>query len=265
MLRERYPQSWSFHRATSFAGIVAPPLDPVEPSEAPFKEYPGVPLLRLPRPRLPARPLADCVAKRASCRAFALEPLKLAELALLLHAAYGVLDSFRSTQEELMERPVPSPGGLYPLELYVLSERVARLPRGIFHYAPLHHGLERLGKLARPIPPAWFLGQPFLRDVAAFVVLTARVARVLPKYGDRGLRSIYLEAGHVGQNMMLTAAARGVGALPLAGFHDEALASALALDTELELPVYAMALGVPRTRDRFAVRGLNGLAPRVRP
>jgi len=40
------------------------------------------------------------------------------------------------------------------------------------------------------------------------------------KYGERGYRYVWLEAGHVGQNLYLIATALGLGAVAIGGFFD---------------------------------------------
>jgi SagB-type dehydrogenase family enzyme len=90
-----------------------------------------------------------------------------------------------------------------------------------------------------------FMGQPCVADAAAVLVLSAVAARSLGKYGDRGYRYLLLEAGHVGQNIALTAAGLDLGALALGGFHDDELAALLAIDPEHEVPLLAVAVGVP--------------------
>ena len=66
-----------------------------------------------------------------------------------------------------------------------------------------------------------FLGQPYLSDAAAVVVLTAVVERSLWKYEDRGYRYLLLEAGHVAQNVNLCAHGTRARILNLGGFFDE--------------------------------------------
>jgi SagB-type dehydrogenase family enzyme len=253
--RDSDPVAWFFHRNTSrWAFHPPPPAGPETPQ--PPKEYVDAPLVRLPAPRLPASTLADAIAARASCRRFGDEAIGLDDLSALLAAGYGVAHRGVLGQAEFLDRPVPSGGGLYPLELYVLAHRVDGLAPGIHHYAPLHHGLEQLVDV--PVPPHvvadLFLGQPYVGDAGVVVVLTAVVRRCLVKYGDRGYRYVLFEAGHVAQNLNLAAAAAGLGSCNLGGFFDQDLADVLGLDTEEEVPVYGVAIGRPATADRAEMR-----------
>lgn len=256
MFRDRHPLSWTYHKNTSRwpHNLQAPPDSPAP--VAPFKEDCTASTVRLPAPRLPAMPLADAIVGRFSCRRFLAEPLALEDLATLLAAAYGVQGHTMLVEQEFLERPVPSGGGLYPLELYVLARNVDGLATGVFHYAALTHTAEQVRTVPLPEPflAGLFLGQPYAASSAAIVVLSAVVERSLWKYGDRGYRYILLEAGHAAQNLNLAAAALGLGSCNLGGFFDADLASLLGLDDESEIPLYGIALGVPALGDRMELR-----------
>ena len=105
---------------------------------------------------------------------------------------------------------------------------------GAYHYVPLTHTLEvvRPDPLPSLLTAEMFLGQPYLSAAAAVIVLTAVVERSLWKYEDRGYRYLLLEAGHVAQNVNLTATALGLGCLNLGGFFDEDVAALLRLDDD---------------------------------
>jgi SagB-type dehydrogenase family enzyme len=207
--------------------------------------------VELEAPAAPGRSLGEVLQGRSSCRRFAPEPIAVAELGSLLHWSYGVLGEVE-LGHEFCERPVPSGGGLYPLELYILAQRVEGLDGGVHHYVPLGHRLE----LVRPDPlptmltAEMFLGQPYLIDAAAVIVITAVVERSLWKYEDRGYRYILLEAGHVAQNLNLCAEGFGLASLNLAGFLDEDAASLLGLDADNEIVLYGVAVGRPRSASR---------------
>jgi SagB-type dehydrogenase family enzyme len=222
---------------------------------APFKEDLNAATVELPIPALPGMSLASAIAARTSCRQFRSEPIPLAQLGDLLHAAYGVLGTI-DLWGEFCERPVPSGGGLYPLELYVLTQRVDGLPGGAYHYVPIMHVLEvvRSDQLPSLLTAEMFLGQPYLSDAAAVLVLTAVVERSLWKYEDRGYRYVLLEAGHVAQNLNLCATALGLGCLNLGGFLDEDVAALLRLDDDDEVALYGVAVGPPRSDSRFETR-----------
>jgi SagB-type dehydrogenase family enzyme len=239
----RWPFNW-----------LEPPEDTC--SEPAFKEYFGVPALPLPEAVLPKISLQGAIAARLSCRRFMGAPLTMLQLATVLKCAYGVQGKTLSGDMELLERPVPSGGGLYPLELYALVQNVEGVEPGIYHYAALHHMLEQVQpvRLSKPAVSRLFMDQPYITGAAVIVVLVAVVERCLWKYGDRGYRYILFEAGHVAQNVNLVSSALELGSLNLGGFFDADLASLLLVDLETEVPLYGVAVGVQCAGDRSELR-----------
>lgn len=252
--RSEQPLAWTFHRGT--VRRVFSTLGNESPPPLPGREHPSVPWLALPPGPLPETELGQVIGRRVSCRAFTMDPIALPVLATLLRSAYGVLGRSAGRETEWVDRPAPSAGGLYPLEVSMLVRAVEGLSPGVHHFVPATDGLEQLRD--DTVPPRLltylFMGQPWVAQAAVVVVLSAVLARSLPKYGDRGYRYLLLEAGHVGQNLDLVASALGLGAVNLGGFYDDELARLLCLDPEWEIPLYATAIGVPTADDRMAQR-----------
>lgn len=256
-LAERHPLTWTFHRNTSrWAHNALAAGDDVLPH--PPAEYPEDPFLRLPPPRLPAADFADLLRRRFSCRRFADRPLGLQAVSTLLHTGYGVLGTAQLGAMEFLERPVPSGGGLYPLELHLLARAVEGLTAGIHHYAVIGHGLELRREVALPraLRDYLFMGQSQLTEAPAILLISAVAERCLRKYGDRGYRYILLEAGHVAQNLNLAAAALGLGSCNIGGFFDLELGALLRIDPEQEIALYGIAVGHPQEGDRERLRGI---------
>jgi len=256
MFRCKYPLAWTFHRNTSRWPFNIQPIPDAPSPEASYKEYFNVPIFPLPEPQLPEITLKDAISARLSCRKFTDAPLKLSEFATLLKASYGIQGKIFFGDLEFLERPVPSGGGLYPLELYLIIQHVEGIAPGIYHYAILQHALEQIRSLQLPghLISNLFMGQPYVGKAAAIAVLTAIVERSLWKYSDRGYRYILFEAGHVAQNLNLVAAAMGLGSLNLGGFFDSDVSNLLGVDIETELPLYGVGLGVPSSNDRTQLR-----------
>lgn len=211
------------------------------------KRHPQRPVVALPPPRLPDVSLADVVQRRESLRTFADDPLALEQLAAVLHTGYGVTHATRLPGNRRGQplRAVPSGGALYPLELYVLAQRVDGLGERLYHYDPWRHGLESL-----PVGADHAVGDltaypELLEPAAALIVVTAMFWRTRFKYALRGYRFALLEAGHVGQNIALAAAALEIAALPVGGVYDRRLEEVLGVDGVNESVVYVFALGRP--------------------
>lgn len=113
--------------------------------EVEYKELTGVSLEQaLPQPVETA--FAALTRRRASCRSFAANPLPLSLLSTVLSASYGIARPLRIMPVNLLTllRPVPSAGGLFPLEVYLITQRVDGLPDGLYHYNVRRHSLETL-------------------------------------------------------------------------------------------------------------------------
>jgi SagB-type dehydrogenase family enzyme len=206
----------------------------------------GVPGAVLPPPRRPELPLWEAIDTRRSQRAFADEPISGGELSALLQAGYGVTGALDSPAgvRALPLRSVPSGGALYPLELYVAALRVDGLKPGLYHFDPLRPGLAVLRTGFAPDEAAALSTYPEIVSGCGVIILVAAIfGRTRFKYGLRGYRFALLEAGHVGQNLVLTATALGLGAVPLGGFYDRPTDELLGLDGVNESTLYTIAIG----------------------
>jgi SagB-type dehydrogenase family enzyme len=215
--------------------------------EVDYKDLTGVsPEQVLPRPLETA--LAGLARRRASCRSFAVKPLPLSLLSTILSASYGISRSERIMPANLLSllRPVPSAGGLFPLELYLISQRVEGLPDGLYHYNVRRHSLETVEsapQFAR-FQPTLFMYDS-VKDASVVLFLTAVFKRTQKKYGPRGYRYVLLEAGHVAQNVCLLAVEANLATLCMGGYSDMQICRLLGLDPREEGVVYSIALGWP--------------------
>lgn len=255
--RKKQKIAWSYHKNTSRWTY-----NTLEPEGHHFqsapKEYPLRPFFELPEPVPIETGLSELMERRFSCRCFRKTPVELVSLSTLLHGAYGITGRSVFGQLEFLERAVPSAGGLYPLEFYLLVRNVSGLPPGVYHYAVIGHGLEQLREvlIPRPLSNYLFMGQHYLTDAGLILVITAEVQRNFAKYADRGYRYVLFEAGHCAQNLNLAGCALGLGTCNIGGFFDEELADLLMIDTELEIPLYGIAVGVPEEGSKNELRAV---------
>jgi len=190
--------------------------------------------IALPAPRMAGLvSLEEVLAARRSTRVFSAELLTLDDLSQLLWSAQGI------TEPNGSGRAAPSAGGTYPLELYVVS------PMGVHHYLPAGHSLEVLGEedLRSALSQA-ALGQQYVADAPAVVVITAVFARTEERYEERAERYVHLEAGHAAQNILLQAVALDLGAVPVGAFRDEDVRALLNLPAD-HVPLYLIPVGHP--------------------
>jgi len=66
---------------------------------------------------------------------------------------------------------------------------------------------------------------------------------VRAKYGERGYRYIYMEAGHISQNLYLQAASLGLGSVVIGAFIDDDMHKLLQIDGRKEIVVSIQAVG----------------------
>lgn len=232
--------------SSHFPAMLAGP-GPVEEARPPARRtFPGAERVPLPGCEDPiAVPLTEALRRRRSGREFAREELPLARVGTLLQGAYGSRGLRHIADQTIHDRPVPSAGGLHPLELYVAGQAVEGLMDGVYHFDPAARELERLPAApAREQLVSAVLGQDLVRSCHLVVIIAAEFNRTMWKYGQRGYRYVWLEAGHVGQNLCLIAAALGLATVPVGSFHDEELARLIGLP-EAQRAVYLMCVGVP--------------------
>ena len=180
----------------------------------------------------------EALYRRSSVREFRPEPISLAQAGQLLWAAQGITRPGGY-------RTAPSAGALYPLELLLVAGTVHDLNSGVYRYQPREHALAPLlegdlrGKLAVAA-----LDQSFVKDGAAALVITAVYERTTGKYGQRGLRYVYMEVGYTSENIHLQAAALGLGTVAVGAFHDDHVQELLNLPAK-EHPLLIMPVGKP--------------------
>ena len=84
--------------------------------------------------------------------------------------------------------------------------------------------------------------QEFIGTAGVVFVFTADFSAMTKKYGERGKRYVYIEAGHAAQNVLLTAESMGLGAVPIGAFKDDEVKKVLSLPDYLD-PIYLVAIG----------------------
>jgi len=206
-----------------------------------YKTYAACPPIPLPRELVPlAVSLDDALGSRCSDRVFDGTALSVPELATLLARGYGL----GPADDPHRGRPVPSGGGLYPLDLYVVQLQEGAIPAGVFHYHVGLHALQPIaeGCVRREAADA-SLYPEIVATASTLLVVAADMLRTRGKYGERAYRLALFETGHVAQNLYLAAAALGVGIVALDGFYDDRLHRLLELDGIVEIGLLVVALG----------------------
>jgi SagB-type dehydrogenase family enzyme len=211
-----------------------------------YNEFPSYPLISLPEPTPVTIGLAEAMCQRRS--AYKINgPVDLADISAILHHAIRVnrqLTSTAAPNVKVSFRPYPSPGGLYPTEMYVFLNDVDGTEPCLAHYDARAHALRVIkthdGNLFKKVqihsveddvvPPVVF-------------VLTTVPQRVTVKYGARGYRMGLLEVGHASQNICLVTQALGLGSLVYGSYFDDELAGELEIDSVTEAVASVILVG----------------------
>lgn len=188
--------------------------------------------------------LDEAIARRRSIRSFDTEPVSLTQLSQILWAAQGITDSSSKL------RSVPSGGAAYPLEIFAAcgNNGVEGIKAGVYRYQvdghalTIHQPVDVKYELAKA---AWY--QEYILQAPVGIIICALYNRTTATYESRGERYVYVEVGHVGQNIYLQATALGLGTVAIGAFSDEQIRTILQLD-EQYTPIYIMPLGKPSRR-----------------
>ena len=180
--------------------------------------------------------LEAALEQRLSIRSFKDEPVSLAAVSQLLWAAQGITHGSGY-------RTAPSAGALYPLEVYVVAGNVTGLAPGIYHYRTRQHVLvEITAGDHRQTLYRHALRQTSISNAPLSFVIAGIPGRTTGKYGDRGMRYVYMEAGHAAQNLCLQAVALELGSVAIGAFLDREVGKMLQLGEE-GVPLYIIPVG----------------------
>lgn len=193
-------------------------------------------------PEIPPLDFLALIELRASVRDYLKQPMPLLELSFLLWCTQGVK---MVLGDKATKRTVPSAGSRHAFETYLLINNVEGLTPGIYRFLALEHTLTPVvvDPAAKQRIVDACLGQQFIGQAAVAFFWAADAYRMTWRYGERGYRYLHLDAGHVGQNLYLSAQAIGYGACAFATFDDDRLNRELQLDGEQQFVVYGAAVG----------------------
>lgn len=225
----------------------------------PFKIYPDLEPLWLPR-ELPESsvPATEVLAGHVSAPASALD---LAGLTRLLFFSAGVTRFLQG----VLFRAAPSAGALYPTEVYVVCGPLADLPAGVYHFEPAEFVLRRLRDGDFRARLAGSAAEPGIAGLPLCLVLTGIPWRTTWKYGPRGYRHLFWDAGAIVANLLAVAAAAGWGARVLLSFVDEEVAGLVGIGEPEEYPLALVTVEAPTVSEPAGSPPLGPIRPTTWP
>ena len=209
--------------------------------------------------------LREAIESRRSVRRYSQSSLTMEELSYLLWCTQGVKEV---AQGHATFRTVPSAGARHAFETYLLVNNVKGLQPGIYRFLAIEHKLiemntdpnckpkaishlplrkqrgskEGEANIADEMVEACF-GQKFVKTSAVTFIWTAVAYRMKWRYGERGYRYMHLDAGHVCQNLYLSAESIDSGVCAIAAFSDDDMNRLLNLDGENQFVIYIATVG----------------------
>jgi len=188
--------------------------------------------IKLQAPEKKGKDLIEVLKERRTIRKYnPKKELDINQISLLLWATYGITDDTYGL------RTAPSAGARYPLEIFVCKKD------GVLRFIPEEHSLLKIStedireKLAKHS-----YNQDFIKDAPCSFVIMAEFERTTSRYGKRGIRYVYIDAGHAAQNLLLAATYLSLSACPVGAFDDKKIKETLGVKFE---PIYIIPVGYP--------------------
>ena len=223
-------------------------------SPSPIKHVSGISSVILTKPKEEMQPklsLKQVLENRKSIRSYSNERITFDNLSHFLYHTARIKSIFDSKEGTLTERPYPSGGARYPLEIYALNNRLTDIQKGIHYYDPLKHQLVLLNKnkkyqkqfnqfVKRVLYPN------LKRDPDIIFIITAVFARTMWKYDKLGLSLILSDLGCLYQTMYLIAGEMNLAPCPVGKIDEELVKNWIGLNWFEESHVGTFMLGVPK-------------------
>jgi len=210
--------------------------------------------IALPRPTWDQRraepSLSAVLEGRYTAREYGTQPLTAAELGELLYRAARVRSlsgsADPSSTAATSDRPYPSAGDCYELEVYPVLDRCVGIARGAYHYDPYRHGLEEIETHPSGVDELLEMGRVMagLRAIppAQFIV-TARFRRISWKYDKISYALALRDVGALIQSLALVGTMIGLAVGELDSADIDTSARVLRLDWRTESSIGGLAVG----------------------
>lgn len=184
----------------------------------------------------------ELVELRTSVRQYSKVPVTYKELSYLLWCTQGVKMGLPDCASK---RNVPSAGARHPFETYLYIQNVEGLSPGLYRYLAFEHALLPMKTEAEAgeVFCSAFRPRNMIDSNAVTFVWSAVIERMTYRFGARAYRYVFLDAGHVCQNLYLAAQTVKIGVCGIGEFYEDKLHPILGIDGKKEFAVYAASVG----------------------
>jgi SagB-type dehydrogenase family enzyme len=187
--------------------------------------------------------LRTAIEERISHRRYSEDPLSLEELSYLLWLTQGIKSV--NDKRAVPLRTVPSAGCRHPFETYLSVNQVEGLEPGLYRFVGSTHQLSALrmevdfnAQLTEVC-----LGQRQVATSAVTFIWAAVPYRTAWRYSERSYRYLYLDAGHVCQNLHLAAESINCGVCAIGAYDDDGADALLGFNPPEMFVIYMATLG----------------------
>jgi len=155
------------------------------------------------------------------------------QIGQLAWAAQGVRDS----QDSLLTPPIETTS---PIQLYIASHE------GLFIYQPPQNSLQQTinQDIRGPLAAATAPMADSVATAGCSFIITAPTRRLATQRGSNSRTSLYLQAGHIAQNIQLQAVCLEMGSVAISNFDKRGINAACKLPRNIE-PLYIICVGYP--------------------
>jgi SagB-type dehydrogenase family enzyme len=194
-------------------------------------------------------PVVVAMERRRSARRYAENPVTLVQLGDLLYRTARVRSLVTPAPGEqnppdvpamgtlYSNRPYPSGGACYELELYLTVGNCTGLANGVYHYDPLGHRLEPVSadlSAAEELLSAARITAALDGRAQVLISMTARFRRLSWRYEGLAYRLVLMHVGVLMQNLYIVCAAMGLAPCALDAVDIDVAARAFGTDWRTE-------------------------------
>lgn len=200
--------------------------------------------ISLPAPDLRSGNSLETVLKnRRTRRNFENKTLSLKQVSQLLWSAQGVTVDWGG-------RTAPSAKSTYPLTVFLVASKVDGLDPGEYQYLPGDrtpvHALKPIKKVDLQQAVYEAVNESSFKNAPAFMVITGSMGKMAEAYG--GIphdKEVYLEAGHVAENLYLQAESLRLGMVSISSFNNAKIKDLVTIP-DSDTIIYLIPFGIPK-------------------
>ncbi len=190
------------------------------------------------------------INNRQSHRVYTQQKMSLLQVSYLLWCSQGI-KGIRGKHYATL-RTVPCGGARHEFEVYMAIQNVEGLKDGLYHYLPMTHSIEQLKTMSdlKDFISQSLDGQVWASKANVVFYYSYVCYRAEWRYGIYAGRMIMADAGHITENLYLSAASISLGGCAIGAVNGKLADQTFGLDGNDEFILYAMSVGTISKQDK---------------